>query len=286
MKTMDSKSKPRVLMCAPDYFGIEYEINPWMLSSRHVHRAKAAAQWKALRRVLSEKLGLRVELVAPIEGLPDLVFTANAGLTIDRTFVASGFRHPERQGEEPHWQDWFASQGYDVELLPSGCPFEGEGDALFIGNLLVVGHSFRSTREAVDEVARLHGVDTLVVELADPWFYHLDTCLCPIDENTVLYYPEAFTPEGRAAIEHRFPDAIAVPSEEAKRFACNTVVVGKDLVMSHDCPTTQAELVARGYTVHGVDISEFLKSGGGAKCLVLFLDHNPATSAATADAAA
>ena len=279
MKTdSGTKRSRRILMCSPNHFGIEYEINPWMRLPDAVDRKVALAQWEALYRVLTEQLGAVVELIPPAVGLPDLVFTANAGLTIGDKFITSEFRHPERQREEPLWQRWFTEHGYEVATLPSGCSFEGEGDALFVEDLLVVGHRFRSTREAVQDIARIYGLETLVLELADPRFYHLDTCLCPVSKDTALYVPDAFTDESRDAIEGRFADAITVPPEEAHRFACNSIVMGNDVVMSHDCPATQAELVARGYSVRGVEITEFLKSGGGAKCLVMFLDHDALTA--------
>ena len=270
----DTKRGRHILMCPPTHFGIEYEINPWMRLRDPVDRKVALQQWGALYRVLTEHLGADVELIRPVVGLPDLVFAANAGLAIGDKFITSGFRHPERQPEEPVWQRWFARHDYQVAALPSGCPFEGEGDALFVEDLLVVGHRFRSTREAVQDIARIYGVETLVLELADPWFYHLDTCLCPINNDTALYVPDAFTAESRDAIERQFSDAIAVPTVEAHRFACNSIVMGNDVVMSHDCPATQAELAVRGYRVYVVEITEFLKSGGGAKCLTLFLDHD------------
>ena len=276
----DTKRGRHILMCSPDHFGIEYEINPWMRLRDPVDRKVALQQWEALYRVLKEQLGADVELIPPAVGLPDFVFAANAGLAIGNKFITSGFRHLERQREEPIWQRWFREHGYEVATLPSGCPFEGEGDALFVEDLLVVGHRFRSTREAVQGIASIHGLETLVLELADPWFYHLDTCLCPLTKDSALYVPDAFTAESRDAIERQFSDAIAVPTEEAHRFACNSIVMGGDVVMSHDCPTTQAALVVRGYRVHVVEITEFLKSGGGAKCLTLFLDHD-APEAAT-----
>ena len=275
-----TKRGRHILMCSPDHFRIEYEINPWMRLLDTVDRKVALEQWEALYRVLKEQLGADVELIPPAEGLPDLVFAANAGLAIGGKVITSGFRHPERQREEPFWQRWFTEHGYEVTTLPSGCPFEGEGDALFVEDLLVVGHRFRSTREAVQDIARIYSLETLVLELADPWFYHLDTCLCPINKDTALYVPDAFTSKSRDAIEHRFPDAITVPMEEAHRFACNSIVMGNDVVMSHDCPATQAELVFRGYRVHVVEITEFLKSGGGAKCLMMFLDHDALTAEA------
>ena len=156
--------------------------------------------------------------------------------------------------------------------LPAEVRFEGEGDMLRCGELLVAGYRFRSDQEAAYWIGELLEREVLSLELVDSWFYHLDTCLCPLAEGTVLYYPDAFTAGSRRAIRRRFPDAITVSLREAQRFVCNSAVIGRHVVMSGKCPMAKAELQARGYLVHEVDVSEVLKAGGGAKCLVLFLD--------------
>ena len=263
----------RILMCPPDHYDVQYEINPWMDRRISVDKALAKEQWDALYELLVGEVGATTEIVDPVVGLADLVFTANAGLSVGSTFIASNFRHPERAREEPHWQTWFESKDYDVVRLPPDLYFEGEGDLLPYGDLIIAGFRHRSDREAVYRVGELLQKEVVALELADPWFYHLDTCACPLMDGAILYYPEAFTASSREVIIERFPDAIAVPEEEARRFACNSVVIGHHVVMSSNCPMAQVELRDRGYQVHEVDVSEFLKAGGGAKCLVLFLDR-------------
>jgi N-dimethylarginine dimethylaminohydrolase len=266
------------LMCRPTYFDVRYEINPWMDRRRQPRKALAHRQWEMLYSTLAEKLGVKIELIDPVAGLPDFVFTANAGLCMGSTFIPSHFRHPQRSREEAHWQKWFEARGYDVVHLPPGLYFEGEGDVLRWSNLLVVGYRFRSDREAVFHVAQLLEKELLALELVDPWFYHLDTCFAPIGPETVLFYPSAFTEESRQAILERFSQAIPVGDEEARRLACNLVVVGRQVVMSANCPVARAELLNLGYEVHEVDVGEFMKAGGGAKCLVLFLASYPQRS--------
>ncbi len=262
-----------VLMSPPHYFDVRYEINPWMSTRNRVDNAAAWEQWEVLYQVLAGEIGVEVETVNPVAGLPDFVFTANAGLLAGNVFIPSNFRYPERAREERHWQAWFESMGYSVVRLPSDLSFEGEGDLLSVGDLILAGYTYRSARAAVEEVGRMLQMEVLPLELADPWFYHLDTCACPLTDDAILYYPGAFTAAGRALIAERFPDAIPVPEVEARRFACNSVVIDCHVVMSANCPVATAELQARGYEVHEVDVSEFLKAGGGPKCLTLFLER-------------
>src|SRR5205809_22481 len=96
-----SQVQPHILMCPPEHYGIQYEINPWMSRERKADRREAARQWRSLKKIL-EQAGARISLVPAVKGLPDLVFTANAALIYRDRAILARFRHAERQGEEPH----------------------------------------------------------------------------------------------------------------------------------------------------------------------------------------
>jgi N-dimethylarginine dimethylaminohydrolase len=267
--------QPRILMCPPDHYGIEYEINPWMSRSRGSTPDRAKAQWKALHDTLLG-LGVRVETMTPRPGLPDLVFTANAGLVYHRRFFSSQFRHEVRARESPHFDAWFAGHGFIVEHLPDGVYFEGAGDALFCGEALFAGYRIRSDVQGHQHLARELGVQVLPLELVNPSYYHLDTCFCPLAPGEALYHPEAFDRYGRKVIEANIPNLIVVNEKEASRFGCNAVVVGKTVVTNTGCERLADDLGKRGYTPLAVELDEFLKAGGSAKCLTLRLDGEEA----------
>ncbi|MBI4333311.1 MAG: amidinotransferase [Chloroflexi bacterium] len=261
----------RFLMCSPDYFGIEYEINPWMRLSNQSDPVGARAQWQELHHVLTGSLGAAVELMEPVKGLPDLVFTANAGYVEGDLFVSSAFKHRERQGETPYFDSWFQSHGYRVRKLGPGCIFEGMGDALPLGDTVFAGYRHRSevcSHGALGEIIRRR---VLSLELADPYFYHLDTCFCPLDGSSALYFPGAFDSYANQAVREAVPDLLVVSEASAHRFACNAVVVGQTVVTNTGCDDLKHPLAARGYELRMVDLSEFMKSGGSAKCLTLRL---------------
>lgn len=264
-----------VLMCKPDHYQVEYEINPWMSRRRPADPERASRQWYDLYRVLKDEMDVRIELVEPVRGLPDMVFTANAGLVDRDLFVRSNFRFRERRGEETWFESWFAAGGYRVVTLPRGQRFEGEGDAFIVGATVFAGYRFRSHPAAHRSLSQVLGRPVVSLKLIDPYFYHLDTCFCPLGHGQVMYYPEAFSPEGRRCIEGWFPERLAVDHEEARRFVCNAVVVGDRVVVNQGCPQAERWLAGRGFTVVPVDTSEFMKAGGSAKCLVLFLDPGP-----------
>ncbi len=268
----ESEARPRaLLMCPPDYFEVAYEINPWMHVERKVDAAKAKTQWRKYYELLTGTLSVKVELMAPVRGLPDMVFTANGGLVRKRTFIRSNFRHKERRGEETHYETWFRKNGYIVKKIERPFAFEGEGDALFMGSELYTGFHFRSDVEAHDEISGLLGVPYFAIELADKRFYHLDTCFAPLNETSALFYLEAFEPYAQLVLLESVSDPIRVPEEEALRFACNAVVLGTNVVMPEGCPKTAGELEKRGFRVYALDFSEFMKAGGAAKCLALQL---------------
>lgn len=263
----------RLLMCRPDFYAIQYEINPWMSRRRNAVPEVARAQWERLYHVLTQEVGAQVELVEPVPGLPDMVFTANAGLVHLNLFLPANFRYPERQGEAPYFRLWFQERGYQGMELPPDLYFEGEGDVMAVGENLFAGYRFRSDIRSHLFLAEVFSRRALSLELVDPRFYHLDTCFCPLDDNCVLYYPGAFDSYGLRVIHEYIPDRIEVGLEEALRFVCNAVVVGKTVVLNAGCPETKRGLEQKGYRVYEVDLSEFIKAGGAAKCLVLFLSR-------------
>ncbi|MBL9080953.1 MAG: amidinotransferase [Planctomycetales bacterium] len=277
-------TQPWILMCPPDYYGIEYEINPWMSRSRASDAETTRAQWRALHDVLVS-VGAKVSLLEPKQGLPDLVFTANAALIYRQTAVLSRFRHAERQGEEPIDEAWLTAHGFTVRRLPPDIYFEGAGDALFCGDTLFAGYRIRSHARGHQLVGELIGARVIPVELTDDYHYHLDTCFCPIAPDTAIYYPAAFDEYGLQALRAHIPNLIAVEREEARRFACNAVVVGRSVVTNTGCPQLHAALKDRGFEPHETPLDEFVKAGGSAKCLTLRLDGEDAAAWRTAPAA-
>ncbi len=269
-------SRPTFLMCPPRFFDVQYVINPWMQGN--VHAASyplALTQWNALHAAVAEHAD--VLLAEPQPALPDMVFTANAGLVRGTTCVLSHFACPERRGEEKHFKSWFEVEGYTVTEMEPGCYFEGEGDALFAadGQRLWIGHGWRTIVESHDVLERVLGCEVVPLRLVDPRFYHLDTCFAPLANGDLLYYPAAFDEASQAAIEAFYGEdrRIAVNQEDALHFACNAVNLDRVILMNQASEQLASELARRGFTLVQTPLSEFLKAGGAAKCLVLRLDR-------------
>lgn len=264
------------LMCAPSYFTVEYVINPWMKGNVHgssIERAKQ--EWQALFNIISKHA--TVELVPPQPGVPDMPFSANAGLVLGDRIVLSRFLYPERQGEEPHFEEWFCSHNFAVLKLPKNIPFEGAGDALLDRkqSLLWMGYGHRSSRKALTYIADWLQIDVQLLKLSDERFYHLDTCFCPLSGGYVMYFPPAFDKKSQKAIEDRVPEKLRIVVEEADalNFACNAVNIDGVVIMNQASDILVKTLEAKKFRVFQTPLSEFMKAGGSAKCLTLRMNE-------------
>ena len=265
----------RILMCAPEHFGVDYVINPWMenQAGKTVH-ALAREQWANLRRHLTEE-EVMIALVAPEPGLPDMVFTANAGMVIGKTAIVSRFRTKERQLEERLFHAWFKQHGFAIAPWPEDVPFEGAGDALLDRGqpLIWCGYGFRSSAAAPRFLENIFGRRTVGLRLVDPRFYHLDTCFCPLAGGWLMYYRPAFDAGSQETIAMLVPPEkrIGVSEKDALLFACNAVDVNGRVFMNDASDALQRRLRAAGFKPALTPLSEFFKAGGAAKCLTLKL---------------
>ena len=268
----------RYLMCPPVHFGVLYEINPWMRREVTVDPDQARAQWDGLVTTLRDA-GAEVELLDPHPDVPDLVFTANAGVVNAGAgqFVPSHFRHPERRGETPVNVAWFAARGWAVDRLPDVLDHEGAGDALPVTpqggpTVLLSGYSFRSDASAATELSTLLRCPVRPVQLVDPRLYHLDLTFCPLDGRRAMIAPLGWDAYGRKVVEALVPEPLVLADDEALSFCANSVVVGRTVVMPSTPLRVGRQLEAWGFDVVECRVDEFLKAGGGCRCLTLALD--------------
>lgn len=259
----------RYLMCPPRYFDVTYAINPWMHPSKPVDTGLAMAQWERLREVYLG-LGHQVELIEPIDGLPDMVFSANGATVIGQKVLVAHYRYPQRTAEAPAFRDWFAASGFD-EVVEGGFINEGQGDFLFDGQRVLAGTGFRTDRLSHGEAQELFGWPVLSLTLVDPRFYHLDTALAVLGDGQVMYYPPAFSPGSQQVLRRLYPDAILAGDADAEAFGLNAVSDGFNVVLPQTATGVIEALRECGYHPIGVDVSELHKSGGAVKCCTLEL---------------
>lgn len=233
--------------------------------------AKAGKQWNRLYQFIQNS-GSEISLIEPVEGLPDMVFTANAALVHEDKVILSKFRHSERQGEERYFSDWFSHQDYKCHTLPDGVSFEGEGDTVFYKDILLLAHGFRTDRASHPCIGSTLEKEFKSLKLIDPHFYHLDTCLLFIEPiDLLIYYPGAFHPESVKEIEDLPSKILRLSEDDAKSFVCNSIWAGFNL-LTYKCPDSlSANLREYGLNIINLNLSEFMKSGGSVRCMVLHL---------------
>jgi N-dimethylarginine dimethylaminohydrolase len=273
----------RYLMCRPEHFTVSYTINPWMQPQNPTDTQLAVRQWQALYDTYIS-LGHEVQLIDPIEGLPDMVYTANGGFIIDNIAYGAKFRFQERVPEGPAFMDWFRDNGFEV-VEPREVN-EGEGDFLLVGDTILAGTGFRSTGDSHREIGEVFNREVVSLKLIDPRFYHLDTAIAVLDpvegpaagseaggveRANIAYLEHAFDEESRAILAERYPDAIRVSDEDGAVFGLNSASDGLNVIISPRAKGFEAQLRERGYNPVLVDLSELLLGGGGIKCCTLEL---------------
>lgn len=270
----------KVLKVKPTWFDVEYVINPYMKPHvGGVDKMQAANEWKHLVGGYKE-LGFDVHIMDGIKGLPDLVFCANQTLPFydekEGKKVILGIMHaPQRKGEVPELEKWFKSQNYEILRLDEDEAenFEGMGDAIwhFRRRLLWGGYGFRTSLNAYAQISDLLNTTVIVLELVDEKFYHLDTCMCILNEKSVLIYPDAFTESGLEMINKVFENVILSTKYEAEKLlAVNAACPdGKNVFIQQGCTDVNKKLRDAGFSVHEFSTYEFIKSGGSVYCMKL-----------------
>lgn len=255
----------RFLMCPPAHFRVTYSINPWMDPGKPVDLPLAMAQWEALRDRY-RSLGHTVEELEPLPGLPDMVYAANGATVIGQRVLGARFAHRERAAEAAAHRVWYRAHGFTEVREPEHVN-EGEGDFAVTESRLLAGRGFRSSPLSHGEAQEFFGRPVIGLDLVDPRFYHLDTALCVLGGDDVMYHPAAFSSGSRAVLQRLFPQALTASADDAGAFGLNAVSDGLHVFLPQAATGLFGPLRDRGYEPVPVDLTELLKGGGSVKCV-------------------
>ena len=273
---------------------------------RSVDRSKAQQQWARLKDVLGD-LGVRVLVVPPDPAQPGLVYPANAGFLTDvdaekplaeKTFHLANLL-PTRAGEKPHYRRVLEAAGFRCAEIDPQYRMEGEADFFPAGDRHLLTHGRIEQQRFVPALAwppwrRVYGFRTdarvepllaalvaprpvLRIELVQEAHYHGDTALCAFGPGRrfLLAWRPALATGAWERLEAAFPRALlALSDEDAACYAANSFTLvqhgAAHLVMPGGVSERlQAEVRERGVNPVVVDVSEFLKKGGGSvKCMI------------------
>lgn len=263
---MKKQIQQEILMCPPTYYAIEYKINPWM--TQQIDRSRALQQWENLKKTF-KTLGLKVSFIEPIKHLPDMVFTGDQGTIYNRIFLKSNFRYKERQRESLYTVKWFEEKAFTIVEFPKNCYFEGQGDMLFLDeDTILIGTGYRTSVKAAKIIATLLGKNVVPLKLINPYFYHLDTALCVLPDKTIMMYEKAFDEASLKKIKKLNAKIISVQKKDAYNLACNSLVYKNYIVINKECSKELINVIKKhGLKPIEIDLSEFMKAGGGAHCL-------------------
>ncbi|UGY95015.1 amidinotransferase [Streptomyces gobiensis] len=260
-------------MCPPEHFRVTYSINPWMDPDKPVDLPLAIAQWEDLRDRY-RSLGHTVEELEPRPELPDMVYAANGATVVDGRVLGARFAHAERASEAAAHRDWYRAHGY-TEIRKPDHINEGEGDFAATASWLLAGRGFRSSPLSHPEAQEFFGRPVIGLDLVDPRYYHLDTALCVLDGDDIMYYPPAFSAGSRAVLARLFPDALIAEEADALALGLNSVSDGHHVLLPQAAAGLFGPLRGRGYEPVPVDLTELLKGGGSVKCCTAELRPSP-----------
>ena len=270
----------KVLLCPPNYFDVVDQKNPYMSRESAVDRVKARSQWENLCNVLRHS-GCEVTTIQPVEGLEDMVFAANQIFAGEKSgygkfVVPSRMVYASRQREVPHYVNWFRDRDFRVIDLDYGDDYlEGHGDLLWHpdGCRIYAGYGFRSTLGGVEKFSAAMfemGIPAVPLQLVDPYCYHLDTCLCPLNNEAALIFPGAYSAEALASVHKFWKRVHLLTAEEAHHFMGNGIVVNGSYIAPSVTPQLEAILRQEGLTPVIVETTEFEKAGGSCSCMKTF----------------
>ncbi len=290
---------PRLLLGDPAHFSVVGGANPHTRDAwgrrKRVDRDLAIRQWTRLRDLLVD-LGFEVHVIPPDPARPGLVYPANAGVRIGRDFVLSRLT-PTRAAEEAVYARVVADLG--LRCRTTARRFEGEADLFPAGGgwIFTSGpitrqrfvprwglppwrrvYGFRSDASAIEEILPLlEDLPVHRIALVDEAYYHGDTCLASFGagRSLLLAYRAALDPASWENLTSAFGDRLVPLSRgDAEIYAANAFafdLAGRPHLLLPEGVSEDllARIRERGTTPMTIDVSEFLKKGGGSvKCMI------------------
>lgn len=259
-----------LLVTDANNFRIDFEINPYMHSVDQPNPAAAVAQHEAIMQAHRDA-GRTLEYLPTATDCPDMIYVANSGLTRGKKVILSQLP-TERQTETPHYREWYKSHGYQVIEPP--VLFSGQGDALPIGDQVIMGTGWRTHPRMHDFVAGELGYEVIPVQTVSAEYYDVDLAVAILRPDLIAFCAEALEPESAERLAN-LPgiNHILISLEETKKFAANLVSDGTTVTMTNDAPNLAAAIRAHGLQTIELATDQLAKGGGAIRCTSLTLDN-------------
>jgi N-dimethylarginine dimethylaminohydrolase len=236
-----------------------------------INKDEAITQWQQLVEAYN-KLQVTVIVIDQQKGNPDMVFATDEALVFGKNILLSRFWCKERRMESTYYEEWFRKNGYTITYLPNDVYFEGNGDSFLWDEKLFIGVGFRADKNSCKAVEKLLDLEVIPLEIIDPKFFHLDVGCFPLNNETMFYYPTAFSNKSRKVLKKAVPNLLELTKEEAYGFCANSIVTDHYVIHQKGNNSFKNKLKELRYTSIEVDAGEFMKSGGGIHCLTNILE--------------
>lgn len=256
-----------LFMCPPNFLEFEYVINPWMKEDTNYDKELAMRQWTELYNLYLSLVPDHINSVKPKEGLLELCFFGDSVFTYKNKAVFSRFATEERYDETAYVIEKITELGFEGHRVPEDVLYEGSGETLLWKNKILVGYGQRSNGKIKNYLAETLDAEVIGLKLIDPKYYHLDTALFPVSDNLIAYYKDAFSEDSIHILENLDCELLEVSKESAESFALNSIALNDHIIVHYEAKKFIKRLKDRGFIVKTVDVSEFIKFGGGLKCL-------------------
>ena len=268
-----NKNVRHFILCPPTYYDIDYAINDWMNTNNKVNKSLAMNQWQTLITAYMD-LQVEITLIPPVAGISELTFPGDSVFLYGKNAFISNFKYKVREPESRYMLERCKRLGYKTHLFPDNITFEGNAMLIRWNKILIGGVGVRTSLDALKTISKEIDIEVIPLKLQNP-FFHLDISICPLDSDTLAFFPGAFDYEDQKRIRGMAKRVIEVDALEAEKLACNTIAVENNIILStHECPKFAEDLKDAGFNVISLNLNEFRKAGGGAKCLTLEVYEN------------
>ncbi len=292
-----SLERPAYLLNVPFSLQAGTPNNVWMEelkpSERHIDIKKAVNQFMQLYNFLASESVVYLLPTPHLQGLQDLVYTANLGIVLDHlpdhnTVILSNYSSEVRIPETQVGESFFQEMGYNTAIPPFH--FEGEAELKHLyDNVYIGGYGIRSDKRAYEWMEEKFDMRVIKVKETDPYLYHLDCTIFPVTKEEVMVCTKMYTPEEIKQIE-AVSNIIDVGEDEAFFGICNSVRMGNILLNASNIHEMKRSdqyyegerqknrilediAVQYGFETAFFNLSEFMKSGALLSCMVMHLNR-------------
>ena len=210
-----------------------------------------------------ESLGVEVDVLPPLLGMPDACFVEDTAVVTEEIAVITYPGAASRAGETGSIEV-ILSQYKTSARIKGECATIDGGDVLLIGDTFFVGMSARTNKAGMDALASIlapyNRYKFVPVEVSDG--LHLKSSVTQIAPDKIFITKEL----AEQPVFTAYKKVIVPRGEE---YAANTLLVNETLIMSEGFPKSIQACKEEGCRVFVLDMSEYRKMDGALTCLSL-----------------